>query len=76
MERDELLAQMVSRSAELSSFGDWVDVLGRFADCLSLVSKRLEPAEVEQLLDVGATFYRTLARAEGYRLSTTLPPKG
>ena len=67
MERDDLLAQMLSRSAKLSKFGDWVDVLGDYADCLSQVSEKLDSGEMERLLNVGAAFYRTLARAEDYR---------
>lgn len=67
MERDELLVQMISRSAELRNFGDWVDILGKYADCLARVGTKLTPDEVEQFLEVGAVFYRTLARAEDYR---------
>jgi len=76
MERDELLVQMISRSAELRNFGDWVDILGKYADCLAQVGTKLAPDEMERFLNVGATFYRTLARAEDYRLNTLPSPRG
>lgn len=76
MERDELLAQMISRSAELRNFGDWADILGNYADCLAGVGTKLAPYEMEQFLKVGAVFYRTLARAEDYRQNHRSEMKG
>lgn len=69
MEHDDLLAEMLTRSAKLNKFEDWADILAEYASALWDVRDKLEPQEIERLLDVGAAFYRTLARAEDYRRS-------
>ncbi|GLK95827.1 hypothetical protein GCM10008164_35670 [Achromobacter xylosoxidans] len=43
--------------------------LAEYASSLWDVRDKLEPEELERLLNVGAAFYRTLARAEDYRRS-------
>ncbi|CAB3743521.1 DNA-3-methyladenine glycosylase [Achromobacter kerstersii] len=67
MEREDLLAQMLSRPARSSRFDDWADVLGEFANCLAFSSGKLSQGEIDSFINVGAAFYRTLARAEAYR---------
>jgi len=73
MEHDDLLAQMLTRSAHLGDFGDRVDVLGEYACTIHGIRQKLEPEEMERLLDSGAAFYRTLARAEAYRRMSVRP---
>lgn len=70
MLQDDLLAKMIMQTAPSRRFEDWAEVLADFADCLSQISPRLTRAEYERLLNVGASFYRTLARAEDYRRSS------
>ncbi|WBX89131.1 DNA-3-methyladenine glycosylase [Achromobacter mucicolens] len=67
IEREDLLAQILSRPAPPSGFDDWADVLGEFADCLAVSSGKLSQGEIDSFIRVGAAFYRTLARAEAYR---------
>lgn len=67
MLHDEILAKMIVRSAPSRHFDDWADVLSEFAECLADISSRLSAAECDRLVNVGASFYRTLARAEAYR---------
>ncbi|HEY9269628.1 DNA-3-methyladenine glycosylase [Achromobacter sp.] len=69
MEQEDYLAQILTRSAKLNEFGDWADILADYASCLWNVRDKLEREEIERLLNVGAAFYRTLARAEDYRRS-------
>ncbi len=69
MEHDDLLAEILTRSAKLNKFEDWADILAEYASSLWEVRDKLEPQEIERLLNVGAAFYRTLARAEDYRRS-------
>lgn len=67
MEQEDILAQMLTRSANLGDFDDWADVLGEYACILQGMRQKLEPEEMERLSDSGAAFYRTLARAEAHR---------
>ncbi|PND35781.1 DNA-3-methyladenine glycosylase [Achromobacter pulmonis] len=70
MEKEDLLAQILTRSVQLGDFGDWADVLGDYAGCLWDVRHKLEAEEFTRFIDVGAAVYRTLARAEAYRRSS------
>jgi hypothetical protein len=67
MLRDELLAKMIVQTAPDRNFDDWADVLTEFPNCIVEVSPKLSREESERLVAVGASFYRTLARAEDYR---------
>jgi hypothetical protein len=67
MLRDELLAKMIVQNSPGRNFDDWADVLTEFANCLVAVSPKLSREECDRLIAVGASFYRTLARAEDYR---------
>lgn len=67
MDREDLLARMVATSVSDRHFNDWPDVLSDYAECLLALEKRLAPEELERLIQIGADFYRTLARAEQYR---------
>lgn len=70
MLRDELLAKMIVQSSPNRKFEDWAEVLTEFANCVVEVSPKLSREECERLIAVGASFYRTLARAEDYRRSS------
>ncbi|MFF7398906.1 DNA-3-methyladenine glycosylase [Achromobacter sp. NPDC008082] len=72
MLRDELLAKMIVQTAPARNFDDWADVLTEFANCVVEVSPKLSREECERLVAVGASFYRTLARAEDYRRTSAL----
>lgn len=72
MLRDELLAKMIVQSSPSRKFEDWAEVLTEFANCVVEVSPKLSREECERLIAVGASFYRTLARAEDYRRSSVL----
>ncbi|WP_314361818.1 hypothetical protein [Achromobacter sp.] len=67
MLQDELLAKMIVKTAPCRRFDDWAEVLTEFASCLVQISPRLSPEECDRLINIGASFYRTLARAEDYR---------
>lgn len=67
MNSDEYLAKMILRSTPPRHFGDWADILDQYALCLERCGGKLDAEELDRLLDVGALFYRTLARAEAYR---------
>lgn len=67
MDREELLAQMIATPAVDRSFHDWPEVLANYAECLAALEPKLRDEEVERLIQAGADFYRTLARAEQYR---------
>lgn len=67
MLRDELLAKMIVQTAPFRNFDDWAEVLTELADCIVEVSPKLTLEERDRLINVGASFYRTLARAEDYR---------
>lgn len=67
MDREELLAQMIATPAADRNFQDWPEVLANYAECLAALEPKLERAEMEKLIQAGADFYRTLARAEQYR---------
>jgi len=72
MLRDELLAKMIVQSSPSRKFEDWAEVLTEFANCVVEVSPKLSQEECERLIAVGASFYRTLARAEDYRRTSVL----
>lgn len=70
---DEMLVQMITRAAAVRHFGDWPEVLTNYARCLEIVEPRLTAEEIEGFLNVGADFYRALARAEAYRTNSVRP---
>jgi len=72
MLRDELLAKMIVQSSPSRKFEDWAEILTEFANCVVEVSPKLSREECERLIAVGASFYRTLARAEDYRRTSVL----
>jgi len=72
MLRDELLAKMIVQPSPSRKFEDWAEVLTEFANCVVEVSPKLTREECERLIAVGASFYRTLARAEDYRRTSVL----
>lgn len=72
MLRDELLAKMIVQTSPSRKFEDWAEVLTEFANCVVEVSPKLTREECERLIAVGASFYRTLARAEDYRRTSVL----
>ncbi|WP_254598700.1 DNA-3-methyladenine glycosylase [Achromobacter piechaudii] len=67
MLEDELLVKMIVRTAPIGKFDDWAEVLAEYAKCVALISPKINQEECDRLLTVGASFYRTLARAENYR---------
>lgn len=67
MESEEMVAAMIARPSTYRRFEDWPDVLMRYAACLKTLEPKLDARDLEALLNVGADFYRTLARAEDYR---------
>ena len=73
MDRDEILEKLITRASEIRQFKDWADVLANYADKLATLEDRLSATEMDGLLSVGADFYRTLARAEAYRLNAPKP---
>lgn len=73
MLRDEFLARMIVNSAPPQRFEDWADVLTQFANCVAKLSNKLTREECDELVEAGAAFYRTLARAEEYRKAATRP---
>lgn len=77
MNSDELVSKMIAQSVpENLGFGDWADVLYLYAAVLERIEGRLAPNELEELVGIGAKFYRTLARSEEYRQrsGSPLPP--
>lgn len=42
-------------------------MLANYAECLATLEPKLQREEMERLIQAGADFYRTLARAEQYR---------
>ncbi|AYD67781.1 DNA-3-methyladenine glycosylase [Achromobacter sp. B7] len=74
MNSDEILATMILRSPPPLHFGDWADILDEYASCLERCSGKLDAEELDRLLEVGAMFYRTLARAEAYRKCVITDP--
>ncbi|SSW67165.1 hypothetical protein AVE30378_02481 [Achromobacter veterisilvae] len=61
------MAQMIATPAADRSFQDWPEVLANYAECLAAIQPRLRREEMDRLIQAGADFYRTLARAEQYR---------
>ncbi|ASC69070.1 Uncharacterised protein [Achromobacter denitrificans] len=74
MDREDLLARMLTKSVTLSSFDDWVDILTDYAEHLNSVKDKLSAGDIERFVSVGASFYRTLARAEAYRVNRPAVP--
>ncbi|WP_343499709.1 DNA-3-methyladenine glycosylase [Achromobacter denitrificans] len=58
---------MIATPAVDRSFHDWPEVLANYAECLATLEPELQREEMERLIQAGADFYRTLARAEQYR---------
>ncbi|WP_332459805.1 DNA-3-methyladenine glycosylase [Achromobacter denitrificans] len=58
---------MIATPAVDRSFHDWPEVLANYAECLATLESKLQREEMERLIQAGADFYRTLARAEQYR---------
>ena len=67
MDTQELVAQMIIRTSGARSFEDWPEVLAAYAALIETVQYKLTPQEMEDFINLGADFYRTLARAEDYR---------
>jgi DNA-binding GntR family transcriptional regulator len=67
MDTQELVAQMITRTSGTRRFEDWPEVLAAYAACLDTVQHKLTRQELENFINLGADFYRTLARAEDYR---------
>ena len=73
MDADEILEKMVTRAAAVRPFEDWVEVLSNYAVCLASIESRISAREMNALVNAGADFYRTLARAEAYRVNAVKP---
>lgn len=68
MDKDQLVAKMiVNAGPEKSDFTDWAEALYAYAAVLGRIEGKLTEEELADLIDVGAIFYHTLARAEDYR---------
>lgn len=67
MDEQELMAQMIIRTSGARRFEDWPEVLAAYAACIKAVEGKLTQEEMEDFINLGADFYRTLARAEDYR---------
>jgi len=72
MDTQELVAQMIVRTSPMRRFEDWPEVLAAYAACLETVQHKLTTQEMNDLINLGADFYRTLARAEDYRRGADL----
>lgn len=69
MDSDELLEKMITRASGTHAFEDWADVLSNYAVCLNAIHSKVSPDDMNRLVNAGADFYRTLARAEAHRKS-------
>ncbi|SEI47860.1 hypothetical protein [Achromobacter sp. NFACC18-2] len=67
MQRDELLALMISISAPAPRLDEWDRVLSMYAGYLEEVAPKLSEKELGNLIGAGAMFYRTLCQANAYR---------
>lgn len=67
MQREELLALMISVSAPVPKLDDWDRVLSIYAGYLEGVAPKLSEKELGNLIGAGAMFYRTLRQADAYR---------
>lgn len=68
MDRDELLALMISTSAPTPNLDSWDSVLVIYAGHLERLASRLDEKDLGNLVASGAMFYRTLRQAEAARL--------
>lgn len=73
MDPDEILEKMITRAAAMRTFEDWAGVLSKYANCLAAVEPKISEREMNALLNAGADFYRTLARAQAYRANGVKP---
>ncbi|MNW98909.1 hypothetical protein D3C86_283770 [compost metagenome] len=73
MDSDEILAKLITRAATVRPFEDWTVVLAKYAEQLTQIETRLTAREMDGLMEAGADFYRTLARAEAYRNNAVKP---
>lgn len=67
MQRDELLALMISVSAPAPRLDEWDRVLSIYAGYLEAVASKLSEKELGNFIGAGAMFYRTLCQADAYR---------
>ncbi|MFD4836544.1 DNA-3-methyladenine glycosylase [Achromobacter sp. NPDC058515] len=67
MQREELLALMISVPAPVPRLDDWDRVLSIFAGYLEGVAPKLSQKELGDFIGAGAMFYRTLRQADAYR---------
>lgn len=74
MDADEILEKMITRAASVRPFEDWAEVLSKYAVCLASIESKISAREMNALVNAGADFYRTLARAEAYRANAMKPP--
>ena len=70
MEREELVALMISIPAPAPKLDDWDKVLSIYAGYLEGVAAKLSEKELGELIGAGAMFYRTLCQADAYRQQT------
>lgn len=68
MDRDELLALMISTPAPAPQLDAWDSVLIIYASHLVRVASRLDEKDLGLLVASGAMFYRTLRQADDARL--------
>lgn len=67
MQREELLALMISVPAPVPKLDDWDRVLSIYAGYLEGVASKLSQKELGEFIGAGAMFYRTLRQADAYR---------
>ncbi|MEN4919054.1 DNA-3-methyladenine glycosylase [Achromobacter spanius] len=67
MQREELLAMMISVSAPAPKLDEWDRVLSIYAGYLEGVASKLSERELGNFIGAGAMFYRTLCQADAYR---------
>lgn len=68
MDRDELLALMISTPAPVPRLDAWDSVLAIYAGHLERLASKLDEKDLGLLVASGAMFYRTLCQAESARL--------
>jgi hypothetical protein len=68
MDRDELLALMISTPAPAPNLNSWDSVLVIYAGHLERLASKLDEKELGLLVASGAMFYRTLRQADDARL--------
>ncbi|TQJ94693.1 DNA-3-methyladenine glycosylase [Achromobacter sp. SLBN-14] len=67
MDQQELVAQMIIRASGARRFEDWPEVLAAYAACIEAMKHKLTCQEMEEFINLGADFYRTLTRPEDNR---------